>query len=114
MVDDSQMTRRDREIAQGMREPGGALIGGLVVMDYAQGHHDYLANTPPPRVTSVSYDLGRRRAAEEAERKADMLVALKAEQERSHAKVRELIAHRPDLLAEYDAKMKELDARHAR
>lgn len=105
-------TERQREIAQGLRDEHGSLIGGLHFEDYVQGHRDYDAGAPPPRVTSVSYDLGRRRAARLAEAKADMMARLKADQERSRAAVRKMIAHLPDVLAEFDAKMAELDNRN--
>lgn len=105
----STTTERQREIDQGLRKPSGELIGGLHVEDYVQGHKDFKAGTPAPNgLTSVSYDLGRHRAAQEAEQKADILRKVEERNAASQAKVRELIAHRSDLLAEYDAKMEAL------
>jgi hypothetical protein len=101
---------REAEIAQGLREPGGALIGGLHVLDYNQGHTDFEEGTPPPPVSSTSYDLGRARAAEKAEFEADVMARLEAQQERSHQAVRDLLKDRPDLLADYDAKIAEISA----
>jgi hypothetical protein len=98
------MSRAD-EIAQGLREPGGALIGGLHVEDYNQGFEDFAAGNPPPRMSSVSYDLGRRRAARDAEITADVMAKLEAQQERSHQAVREMLRDKPDVLADYDAKI---------
>lgn len=110
MADHDQAAERAREIAQGLRDADGTLIGGLHVEDYVRGHRDYDSRIPPPRLTSTSYDLGRKRAAERAEASVELLARLKAEQARSVAAVRELIADRPDVLAEFDAKMSELDA----
>lgn len=99
------MSRAD-EIAQGLREPGGALIGGLHVFDYVQGIEDFKAGNPPPKMTSTSYDLGRNRAREDAEFTSDVMARLEAQQERSRQAVRELLRdERPDLLADYDAKI---------
>lgn len=68
---DSHTAERQREINQGLREPGGALIGGLHALDYNKGHEDFAAGRPPPdSLTSTSYDLGRKRAGGKAERLA--------------------------------------------
>lgn len=104
------MSRAD-EIAQGLREPGGALFGGLNVLDYVQGIEDFKAANPPPRMSSASYDLGRRRAREDAELEADVMTAIETQQERSHQAVREILRDRPDLLADYDAKVAEIRRR---
>ena len=106
-----QSEQRQREIAQGLRDESGSLIGGLYVLEYAQGHEDWSAGTPPPPVTTTSYDLGRARAARQAELAADVRREIDERSAASRVAVRELLAHRPDLLAEYDAKMAELDAR---
>jgi hypothetical protein len=98
------MSRAD-EIAQGLREPGGALIGGLNALDYVQGIHDFKAGEPPPRMSSTSYDLGRRRARDDAEIEADVMAEINARQERSHQAVREMLRDKPDVLADYDAKI---------
>ncbi len=92
------MSRAD-EIAQGLRNVNGGLIGGLHVEDYVAGICDFEAGNPPPKgITSASYDLGRKRARETAEVIAD----INARQDASHQKVRELLADKPELLADYD------------
>lgn len=96
---------RDREIEQGLREPGGALVGGLDVLEYAKGWEDYEASLPPPAVTSRDYDLGRARAAEKAEQTADVLAAIRRDQDAAHDRVRAALKDRPDALAEYDARI---------
>lgn len=106
MPNKHETTERQREIEQGLREPSGALIGGLDVLEYSQGHKDYDAGMSPPQgITSVSYDLGRKRAAEAAEQKADILREINERQEESHRRIREMLSHRPDLLAEFNAKL---------
>ena len=105
------MSRED-EIAQGLREPTGALIGGLNALDYVRGIEDFEAGRPAPEgLTSTSYDLGRSRARDRAEANADIAAFLRRESETRHAKMRELLAHRPDILAEYEAKIAEIEAR---
>lgn len=51
----------------GLRDASGALIGGLIVDDYNKGFEDFEASSPPPSLSSPSYDLGRQRAAQRAE-----------------------------------------------
>lgn len=104
------MSRAD-EIAQGLREPGGALIGGLVVLDYVQGIEDFKEGNPPPRMSSASYDLGRRRARDDAEFEAEVMGELDAEQERRHQAVREMLRDKPDVLADYDAQIAKIRSR---
>lgn len=106
------MSRAD-EIAQGLREPSGELIGGLYVEDYVQGIRDFETGATPPRFTSTSYDLGRARARDDADRRDDMLAKLRAAELRRRDVIRGLIAHKPDVLAEFNAKMAELDAKHS-
>lgn len=103
---------RQREIEQGLREPSGALIGGLDILDYNQGLTDYQDGNPSPRITSTSYDLGRELGRRREEETAAMLAKIKADQDRSRAAMRDMIKHRPDLLADYDAKMAELDRKY--
>jgi hypothetical protein len=101
------MSRAD-EIAQGLREEGGALTFPLNCEEYGQGFADYRAGNPPPSFTTASYDLGRnlgRRRAEEAADDQAVMDALKVEQERRHQAVRDMLKDRPDVLAEYDAKI---------
>ena len=93
---------REDEIAQGLREEGGALIGGLNAEDYVAGIEDFEAGREPPKgLTSTSYDLGRARARQ----KAEFMAEFEAEQERRHQSVREMLKDRPAVLAEYDAKI---------
>lgn len=105
------MSRAD-EIAQGLREPGGALTFPLQIEDYNQGHADFKAGTPPPRVSSASYDLGRARARQKVEDEAGVMDEIAAESKRRHEAVRELLKDRPDVLADYDARMAEIDRRN--
>lgn len=95
-------------IRNGLRDERGSLIGGLVVEDYAQGMRDYKARAEPPRVTSPSYDLGRQRAAEEAEACADLMAKLRREQDEQDARMREVLKDHPAVLAAWEAKMAEL------
>lgn len=101
---------REMEIKQGLREEGGALIGGLVVIDYLQGMDDFANRAPPPDVTSASYDLGRMRASEGAEQAREVMDALERRQRQSQDAVRAMLKDRPDLLAEFNAKLAEIDA----
>lgn len=96
---------RANEIAQGLRYPDGALTFALDALEYSAGLSDFEAGKPPPPFTSPSYDLGRARAARAAERKAEMLDQINADRRATSDRVRAMIAHRPDLLAEYDARM---------
>ncbi len=98
------MSRAD-EIAQGLRHESGSLTFPLDVLEYNQGHADYQDGVAPPRVTSASYDLGRARARESREFGAEVMANLGAQQERSSAALRDMLKDRPDLLAEYDAKI---------
>lgn len=103
------MSRAD-EIAQRLRHPDGPLTFPLDCLDYQQGFADYEAGSPPPAFTSASYDLGRnlgRRRAEEAADQRAVMDAINAEQERRHQAVRDLLKeqNRPDLLADYDARI---------
>lgn len=107
------MSRAD-EIAQGLREPGGSLIGGLDILDCAKAQEDYDAGLPRPRLTSTSYDIWRARLVRLADEQAEFMAKRRSEDQASRAKVREILAEagRPEVLAEYDAKMAELDAAH--
>src|SRR6185312_10098436 len=98
----------EEDLKNGLREPGGALVGGLNVFDYAKGHADFKAGNAPPSVTSSSYDLGRRRASEEAEAKADFLAMLEQRQRESEQKVRQILKDHPDILRECEQKMVEI------
>lgn len=107
------MSRAD-EIAQGLREPGGALVGGLIVEDYVKGIEDFENGSPPPKISSTSYDLGRSRAREKADFENDVMARIEAEQARRHQVLREMLKDRPDVLADYDAKMAEIAHSRAR
>jgi hypothetical protein len=96
----------EQDVRNGLRTATGELVGGLNVVDYAQGRRDFATGAAPPQTTSASYDLGRRRASEEAEAKTDMLAQLAREEEARDARVRELLKGRPDLLAEYERAMR--------
>src|SRR5688572_15643068 len=96
----------EEDVKNGLRTPTGQLVGGLDVLDYVQGREDFAAGNPRPPVTSASYDLGRRRASEEAEAKADLLARIAREAEEHDRHIRELLHDRPDLLAEYEQAMR--------
>lgn len=97
----------EEDVKNGLRTPTGEMVGGLNVLDYAQGRRDFADGTAPPLVTSASYDLGRRRASEEAEAKADLMARLATEAAERDRRVRELLYDRPDLLAEYERAMRQ-------
>lgn len=52
-------------VADGMWDENGLLVGGLYVMDYERGQADFRACKPRPKAPTMSYDLGRQKAAEE-------------------------------------------------
>lgn len=103
----------------GLRDERGALIGGLVVEDYVRGMKDFDASAPPPDFTTASYDLGRQRAADEAEARRNAEAVL-ARVQRQHqdglSRTRALLMEqgRPDLVAELDGKLAAIDADRAR
>lgn len=87
-----------------LRDETGALIGGLVVLDYNAGIEDYEAGKPPPdALTSPSYDLGRQRAAERRATAASVKAWLKRDEEQRDARMRELLT--PEDYAEYRKKI---------
>ena len=98
------MSRED-EIRQGLREPSGTLIGGLHVMDYLQGWNDFEEGNPPPKMSSTSYDLGRARAREKIEAEAEVREWIEADEQRRANAMREILKDRPDILADYEAKI---------
>lgn len=104
------MSRAD-EIAQGLRDETGALTFPLDVLEYSQGHRDYDAGTPPPKVSSASYDLGRFRAQEQREATEDLMVDLRRQDAERDLRMRELLKDRPDILAQYLANMAAIRAR---
>jgi hypothetical protein len=66
-------------------------------------------------MSSPSYDLGRaygQRRLDEKLAGERALAELAAEQERRHQSVRAMLAARPDVLADYDARMAEIRASH--
>lgn len=105
------MSRAD-EIAQGLRDENGALVGGLDVAECVKAQDDFEAGRAPPRITSASYDVWRARLAREAYEEAEFRAKLRAESLARRERVREtLIAFgRPDALAEFDAQMALIDA----
>lgn len=76
----------------GLRDATGTLIGGLVVFDYLDGMRDYNTGAAPPDMTSPSYDLGRQRAAEKAEEKADILRKIKEDDRRRMERMKEILS----------------------
>lgn len=101
---------RKREIAQGLRDEGGSLIGGLHVEDYCQGIADYESGAAAPRITTTSYDLGRTRAQERAEALSDLRAELAERSAKNHAAMRDLLKERPDVLAQYEADIARIEA----
>lgn len=101
----------EEDVKNGLRTADGALVGGLVVLDYAQGWDDFNTGAPPPPVTSASYDLGRRRAAEKAEAKADFDAWMAREEAERDRRFRHLLKDHPDALAEYEQKIAAIRAR---
>jgi hypothetical protein len=103
----------EEDVKNGLRTPTGQMVGGLDIIDYVRGREDFASGAAPPAVTSASYDLGRRRASEAADAKADFLAQLARERAVTHQRVRELLSDRPDLLAEYEARIAAIDAKTA-
>lgn len=103
----------EEDVKNGLRSPTGGLVGGLVVLDYIAGRADFAAGTPPPTVTSASYDLGRRRAAEDAEERADFIAKLQQRNREANERVRAALKDRHELLEEYDRNMAAIHAKHA-
>lgn len=107
---------RANEIAQGLRDENGGLIGGLVVEDCIQAADDFAAGRPPPRMTSPSYDVWRARLAREANERREVRDRYDAAQREIRERVRTVLLEmgRPDVLADYEAQMAELDRTHPR
>lgn len=103
------MSRAD-EIAQGLRHEDGSLTFSLVAEEYSQGHADFDAGTPAPRLTTPSYDLGRARAARLADEAASVLASINADRARCNARLREMLADNPAALAEFEAAMAAISA----
>lgn len=82
-----------------LRDERGALIGGLIVEDYVAGIDDFKHQRPPPDLTTPSYDLGRQRAAQDAEKTAAVAKWLKDDEENRDRKMREILT--PEQYAEY-------------
>lgn len=102
---------RKNEIAQGLRDEDGGLVGGLVVEDCIAAQDDFEAGRSPPRITSASYDVWRARLAREADETAEVLRAIGDEQRRSRERMRRFLAETGhlEMLAAYDAQMAEID-----
>lgn len=96
---------REREIEQGLRERSGCLTFTLVAEEYSQGHIDYEAGASPPDFSSPSYDLGRFRAAEKADNAREVMDKIRRDREDGEARMRAILRDRPDVLAEYDARI---------
>lgn len=94
----------------GIRDENGSLIGGLYVFEYRQGMDDFDAGTPPPKITTVSYDLGRQRAAEKAGEKAFFRRKLAEDREESKRRMKEILP--PEFYAQYERDMAKLEAKY--
>ena len=101
---------RQLEIEQGLREPSGALIGGLDVIQYTTGWRDFENGVEPPSFTHRDYDLGRARAAEVIEAKHSAMAELRAHQDAARGRIRALLADQPHALREYDRTIAEIRA----
>ena len=97
--------RYEREKRQGLRAESGELIGGLDVMEYVKGYADYQDKVAFPDDPSLAYELGRTGAEDAEQETARVIAGINAEHERRHQAVRDMIKHRPDVLAKYDAKL---------
>lgn len=101
--------RFKREIQQGLRSPEGAFLGddgrGLNIGEFADGYDDFKNKRPFPDNPTVSYEIGRTRAYEEWEETQAVLDRIAADEKRRDDALREMLKDRPDLLAEYDAKI---------
>lgn len=95
-----------------LREPGGALIGGLVVLDYLDGIRDFNESNPPPDMTSPSYDLGRQRAAEKFEENDFAARYIKAKEDRVDKAMKDALP--AEIYAEYRAKIDAINRRTSR
>ncbi len=94
---------RASEIAQGLRNENGSLTFALDAIDYVRGMDDYVAGNPPPKMSSPSYDLGRAREQQKAERKSTVLDQLRRDQAEGRRRTRIILADHPDILAKYEA-----------
>ncbi|HEX3863546.1 MAG TPA: hypothetical protein VHY35_17825 [Stellaceae bacterium] len=99
------------DVRNGLRTPNGELVGGLNVHDYEKGHKDFKAGIAPPSLTSASYDLGRRRAAENAEAKADIRAMLDRQWDEADKRMESILRGHPEALADYRARMADIRAR---
>lgn len=104
---------RKNEIAQGLRHEDGGLVGGLVVEDCVAAQKDYEGGRPPPRMTSASYDIWRARLTRLADEEREFRGRLRADELASRERVRAILIElgRLDMLADFDAKMMEIDER---
>jgi hypothetical protein len=111
MVDRS--ARFEREKQQGLRGQLGSFIGdpeapGLHIVDFCQGYQDAKDRAPFPENPTPSYEIGRTRAQEDMEEARAVNDWLKADEERRDAAMRDMLKDRPDLLADWEAKMAEI------
>jgi len=105
-----QSETRKREIAQGLRDEQGGLIGGLDILECFKAQEDFEAGRPPPRITSTSYDVWRARLAREADEKADVRAKIAADDVARMERMREVLKDHPDILAQYEAEMARIEA----
>lgn len=94
----------------GLRDENGALIGGLVVLDYTHGMDDFKNGVAPPDDTTPSYDLGRQRAAEQAATTNEVHAWLKRQEQETDERLKRLLS--PEQYAQYRAQIDDMRKRH--
>lgn len=95
--------RYEREKKQGIRDESGAMIVPLNAFDFAEGYDDAKHGRPSPDEPSLSYEMGRTRWEEDDNFKRDILEGIARRDAENEARFRQELAHRPDILARYDA-----------
>lgn len=91
---------------QNIRDETGALIGGLDCLDYTKGFEDFIYGRPPPEISSVSYDLGRQRAAEDASAKREIFDWIRRDSDQRMARLKKMLT--PEAFAELKTKIDEI------
>ncbi len=95
--------RYEREKQQGIRDESGAIIGGLDLIDFANGYDDAKRGVPSPDEPSLSYEIGRTRWEEDDAFTRNVLDSIARREAENQARFRASLADRPDILARYDA-----------
>ena len=101
------MSRAD-EIAQGLREPSGALTFPLDAFEYTRGYDEAERGVAATGLTSPSYDLGRALYGRRQEATSERADYFKREDERADAAMRKVLP--PEAYEEWAAKVAEIRA----